>query len=127
MRADPNNPRHRKIAGWSMTLIFCLLVYSCVAVSRMPNSPHVADEEMKLSAWVYCQEAVRASLKSPRSADFPWKIEVMRDGTDYVVNSWVEAENAFGAKLRTPYYCRAAHTGDDKDTGWAINDLQFVQ
>lgn len=55
-------------------------------------------------AQMMAKEFVKANLKAPSTADFP----LLADSTDYlsdcvhVVRSHVDAQNAFGAKLRSP-------------------------
>jgi len=59
-----------------------------------------------------CQDFVRDMLKAPATADFsgPLNTVVMRDGDDeYIVNGTVDAENSFGAKLRSTYHCELAY------------------
>ena len=57
---------------------------------------------------VMCQKAIERLLKSPKSAEFPGVFDddgkpVSTDGCTTVYSSYVDAQNAFGAKLRTKY------------------------
>jgi len=74
------------------------------------NSPEQqakrAQDQFEANVRVVCKDAVRARLKSPTSADFPWGVRVREVGVDrYEVSSYVDAQNGFGAKLRTQYTC----------------------
>jgi len=82
---------------------------------------HVADPgEVKAR----CQRAVESLLKAPKTAEFPGMFDVdgkpvSADGCITVYSSHVDAENAFGAKLRTKYVCTY-----DPRTGVATTKLQ---
>ena len=61
-------------------------------------------------AAIICAIFVEVSLKSPKSADFPWDKAAggkwaLRDQM-YEVRSYVEAQNSFGAELRNLYKCK---------------------
>lgn len=84
-------------------------------LSRTPDS----EEQARLAAavdaeraWRYCQDAVRARLKAPSTARFGGRESVDgmvvkgRDGTvAYQVVSYVDAQNNFGAMIRTGFEC----------------------
>lgn len=60
----------------------------------------------------YCKDSIEKRLKSPSSADFEenWfaKAKMTQNNasvTVYAYNSYVDAVNAFNAKLRTPFSC----------------------
>ena len=64
---------------------------------------------------------VKKQLKSPKSADFPWndaeyKITYKGKSNDglyeYTVESYVDAENSFGAEIRSEYTC-VIHVTED--------------
>jgi hypothetical protein len=62
------------------------------------------------TVWRICQERVAAELKAPSTADFPGYDErsISHSGVDWFVTSYVDAQNSFGAKLRTHYTCTAS-------------------
>jgi len=67
----------------------------------------VADET---DVKVMCHMAVEKLLKAPKSAEFPGVFDDDRkparlDGCTTTYGSWVDAPNAFGAKIRTNYIC----------------------
>ena len=67
----------------------------------------VADET---DVKVMCHLAVEKLLKAPKSAEFPGVFDDDRkparmDGCTTTYGSWVDAPNAFGAKIRTNYVC----------------------
>jgi len=58
-------------------------------------------------AYVACMEQVRAVLKSPSTADFPWGPDQSTpDGRGaFTVLGHVDSHNAFGATIRTKWLC----------------------
>ncbi len=76
-------------------------------------------------AWVYMKMFVEQRLKSPKSADFPFGgatyYTTDLGGGRYRVNSYVDAENAFGANIRT----RFNGVIKRKDGGWVLESLNF--
>lgn len=81
------------------------------------------------SAWIYAQEFVKRALKSPRSAKFEFgavaKGSVKYLGNDtYSVDSYVDAENSFGASIRT-YFSLKVQSRED---GWyLVGDIDFSE
>src|SRR5690606_21767944 len=72
-----------------------------------PRPPSLTDDHKLQLIW-FCKDTVRKFLKAPSTAAFPGEILRFEDykfinqgsGREYLVTSWVDAENAFGAKLR---------------------------
>jgi len=60
------------------------------------------------------KEAVRAQLKSPSSADFGGtSIQAVQDGCDWTISGQVDAQNAFGATLRSPFRVKLRRTSKE--------------
>jgi hypothetical protein len=79
-------------------------------------SPHRETE-----AFVMCQNPVRRQLRSPSTAKFPFisdrAVRVNHTGLgQYSVDGYLDAQNAFGATVRTRWNCQIHYTG----TGWRI-------
>lgn len=75
------------------------------AESTTTTRAFVVDE---VEARTQCEDLVKQQLKSPKSADFPWlnsewKYTPIVDG--YKVESYVDAENSFGAQIRGYFGC----------------------
>lgn len=60
---------------------------------------------------------VTQRLKSPATAQFPYTsdhaVDTDKSG-NFVVESYVDSENGFGANIRTHYRCTMIRLGDDK-------------
>lgn len=71
-----------------------------------------ADKE---SAWIFAKDAVKENLKAPSTAKFPLYdesyITVLENGS-YIVNSYVDAENSYGAKIRTEFSVKITIKGE---------------
>lgn len=81
-----------------------------VAIIYMMGSCNSKDEEIngsKLDAWVKTQYIVESRLKSPGTAKYPWGYSdyVTQDGNKYTIKAYVDAQNSFGATVRTYFIC----------------------
>lgn len=105
--------------GWLISVGF-------VIASACGSSGPAVDTHDGTGAWVMCQEFVKDRLKAPASAEFPWASEDrwkhLGDGK-YLVNGYVDAQNAFGAKLRTNFVCTVQWQPDGR---WKLEDLQLA-
>ena len=81
------------------------------------------DENYQGTIIANVQEEVKKQLMSPKSADFPWgfdeyNITYQGESEDglymYSVESYVDAENSFGAEIRSEYMCIIHVTKDLK-------------
>ena len=71
---------------------------------------------LKVKAVVYSHICVEQNLKSPSSAEYPYGTDgvVQINDSIFVVNSYVDSQNGFGAMLRTKYRCKLTILNDDK-------------
>lgn len=77
-----------------------------------------------VSALAACQQFVRARLRAPSTAKFPAvrssDVATHQGGGRYVVSSYVDASNAFGAQIRNSYRCETVYE-PASDSWRAIN------
>jgi hypothetical protein len=95
---------------------------SSKAVTYAPSRP----SHSTLDAWISTQQFVEAKLLSPSAAKWPWVhsddvAEHLGNGR-YMVISYVDSENAFGARIRTRFNCIVQHINDDE---WRLENLTF--
>ncbi|MEA5023919.1 hypothetical protein SDC9_15167 [bioreactor metagenome] len=86
-------------------LIFTFLVVGC-------GSENLIDE-----AQFYVQEKVKANLKSPSTAKFSkWDDSLVKklDDNKYSVKGYVDAQNGFGATVRSNYYAEVIFVNEDE-------------
>ncbi|MEI7723487.1 MAG: hypothetical protein WCK09_00425 [Bacteroidota bacterium] len=102
-----------------ITKLLILLIFamtSCVGSdsSTSDNDPDVK----KLSVYGVAEQYVKQHLKSPSSAQFPETSEKLRHVVNtgnevYLVDSWVDSQNSFGAMLRTKFHLKVTVVGDN--------------
>ena len=83
-------------------------------------------QDNAIAADVWSRTFVKRELKSPSSSSFPWsgKSEAIGDCVFRVV-SYVEADNSFGAKLRTYYEAKLRY--DPVADKWTLISLRFEE
>ena len=90
------------------------------------NEPKKRSNGDQIGAWVAIQQAVEQRLTSPSSAKFPFgghRSVKHLGGGRYSVSSYVEAQNGFGATVRTPFSGIVESTG----TGWRVESMSLDQ
>jgi hypothetical protein len=97
----------------SVWLIVAALIVSSGMAGACDSTPKT-DEAAKVLACVYAQAAIKPVLKSPSTADFPWcsssMVTVGPDHT-FVITSYVDSQNGFGAMVRTNYMAKMKWAG----------------
>lgn len=69
------------------------------------DSLHVSESD-KVAYYLIAKEIVKNSLKSPKSADFPWLMDDIgfgKNGDIVAVQGYVDAMNSFGAQIRSQW------------------------
>ena len=83
-------------------------------------------DKLKLDAWCMAQRFVEQSLKCPRTVKWPWvsysKVTTHLGNGRYRCASYFDAQNSFGAMIRTNFVCVVEHTGGSK---WRLESLTF--
>lgn len=131
---DPGASTRDRWVGPALLAVGVLLCVSLYLVSRPAERPRfnppaqeAAPEPLdRLGAHAACRMAVEQSLKSPRSARFP--VESYRKTVEdlgrgrFRHRSYVDAQNSFGAILRTRFVCAVE---DDGEGGIRLVRLDF--
>lgn len=77
------------------------------------------------AAAAHCADAVRAQLAAPASATFaPEREARVTGGPRFIVETWVDAQNAYGATVRSAVTCQVRYA--PADTGW-VDEVVLVQ
>lgn len=75
----------------------------------------VTDDDTLGEVWAMAQSFVKDQLKSPKSADFPTygdsNVNITSSGDYYKVTGYVDAENGFGAEIRSTFLLVLKKTG----------------
>lgn len=95
-----------KSNGCLLVILFLLGIW---ILSLITNSPDMGSDDRKVDAWVSAKHVVESNLKSPSTAKFPFSsnsdgvsITELENGK-WRVRGWVDAENGFGAKIRSNF------------------------
>lgn len=90
--------------------------------SSAATAPKVRTPD-QFDAQVMCQQFVTDRLKAPASAVYASGRAVQRerlDGDRYRIRSYVDAQNSFGAQVRTSFDCTVRYTHDEQ---WSLEQL----
>lgn len=108
-------PKITSVIDWILshpvlTVICSILLYILVSAAfNMPSQEEISETESRSDAYWCAREEVTSLLKSPSTAEFPnelYKNVTQKAGDNhYVVSSYVDAQNEFGAVLRSQYSC----------------------
>lgn len=99
------------------------------AATQAQISPEPPSEHSDSRALIEARDFVKARLKAPRTAKWPGlfatdeKVTHLGDGT-YAILSYVDAENTFGAMVRTHYVCKVRYVGEGE---WRLEELDMYQ
>ena len=88
--------------------------------SSSGSSTTVTDDDELGVCWALAKDVVKSNLKSPSSAKFPFSygsdgVSITKSGDTYTVKAWVEAENSFGATLRSDFTVTMTKSGSGKN------------
>ena len=109
--------------GVAFVLFWVLIFATESSTPTTGNNFNEASRKMDVS--MGCEQAIEERLRSPRSARFPWN---MSDGAarqpdgSYMLRSYVDAQNGFGAEIRTDFVCRGTPT----DGGVLIHEARLL-
>ena len=109
------------IAAFAVCLFFLLpgwLIFTMYSCATSPHKSTISRESGKIDAWVFTQYLVEQHLKSPKSEKFPFggaqnHVEETVPGI-YIIRSYVDAKNAFGAEIRQHFFCKLQRKSDGK-------------
>jgi hypothetical protein len=120
-----NTAKFPKIISALLTAaLFIWLYQSCGDTEPMKL------EEMSGEAKIISQNFVAEELKAPSTADFPGECDnifLLPDST-FMVKACADAQNSFGAKIRTYYECKIKYKGGDwaDKRNWELLKLDFL-
>jgi hypothetical protein len=121
----PSFPKTRR--GHSLLVVFAAPLVFLIAFDLAPKTleeqrhfddmqrraeQQRAEKDRRLHAHIACQTYVTERLKAPSSAEFSRSAEIVpRDEGGYLIRGSIEAQNAFGVKLRRNYLCAVDPAG----------------
>ncbi|MFW6016947.1 MAG: hypothetical protein ACOCRK_10960 [bacterium] len=97
--------------------IIVLIIFVFLAVGSTDDNDSNSSPN-KIEAMTMAQTFLEDRLKAPATADYPWESsdDVVTELADdkFRYRSYVDAENSFGAKVRTQFDIVVQYVGDDK-------------
>jgi len=117
----------QSLISFSILTLF-LIMAAGSSDDRTPEEKAKDDCEDTTMAFIMTQGFVADQLKSPASADFPYAhdngVKIVYQGDcKHKVWAYVDAQNSFGALMRTKYYAEIQNEYG-KDT-WRLLDIQM--
>jgi len=111
-----------------------LVCFICICAFTMYEPP-AGPKDYKTMSLIMCELYVENMLKSPSTADFPSSSSSnIRDlgNNIFEVNSYVDAQNSFGAVIRTNWYCKIQYIGTVEDEEgdpkfWNLLDIKLYE
>ena len=134
MTTNEGKPK-RPVLEACLFLVIVILVGVVVLLFIIPGSKSREPNSVTIHEVYYmCKDAVSTQLKAPTTAKFPDVLEVRRgkiSGTEniYRIQGYVDAQNSFGAMIRTEYFCEIEYLGRDWTdwSNWRIKRLVFEE
>lgn len=93
-----------KIIFFSVSALI-ILIFLLGGFDSCSSHHSASPSNINATCYYYSQRLVKDKLKSPKSADFPSYSSdfVTRNGDTVTVSAYVEADNSFGAHVKTNY------------------------
>jgi len=108
----PLKKKKRK-SGCASTLLMLLILGGFVFYVMMnDDSPEAQHLDKQIDYKITSQRYIRDQLRAPSTAKFPLNAQVYERKGFWIVESYVEAQNGFGAIIRT-YYAVAIEQGEN--------------
>src|SRR4051812_45415971 len=114
---DPKGPVSSS-PQWVWTTGITLLIALCCVGAYLGSRNTSTSEDLDHDAKRVCEDFVKKRLKAPSTADFSAE-EVTSDGDMYTVQGDVDAQNSFGAQLRSHFTCAVRSEGDQ----WKLQSI----
>lgn len=108
------------LLGWVAVAVVVVLV-----IGALTKNDDSDGDDLEHAAFTVCKDFVKDRLKSPSSASFrnffedDGEVRVTGNGP-YRVVSTVDADNSFGANVRSEFVCVVNRVGDDR---WELDSL----
>jgi len=134
-RAVINIIFNRFVLNVLLVVILSVPVVYGVIFAMSSNNNHANEDrsvhDNSSMAYIQCKNFVKQHLKAPDTADFPWlqfSAGKTAEGA-YIIKSYVDAQNSFGAKIRNQYTCEVLWNGKQEAdiNNWTLNNLEMSE
>ena len=92
---------------WVFLLLALFLVCVAIVIIAAVQGSNGGSNDINTTgmAQVTCEQAVTNGLKAPSTAKFGGEAAIQNSPTDFSVTGYVDAQNSFGAMIRTYWTC----------------------
>ena len=108
--------------------LFSIVILGVFALGSLDDDPNAwKGKKDPIGAYIMMEEFVKKQLKAPASAEFPdYSKAFVKEAENhkYEIQSYVDAQNSFGALIRTKYIGEIEQV-DDKN--WQLNSLHLLE
>ncbi len=115
---------------FGLIVVLALIISVYTSLAGGGSAPATVAEPGNIEAFILCKAFVEPRLKSPKSADFPvTDYTASKQGSTFTISSYVDAQNGFGANIRSRFICKITHKGGDwtVPNNWTLDDLTFSE
>lgn len=132
---SPGSLNGDSVKGGIVILVLIWIVWGLFSggddIAKPPEPERITEDTAQAMAKTLCEDRVEKSLRSPSTADFPFLSQAVYDGNGRAtLASYVDAQNGFGATVRTNFVCVIEYTGDGSPSGfenWKIVDFAVLK
>lgn len=111
-------------------LVFMIAFKYLVSIVNGGNVQPTTSDNSTM-AFVQCKTFVKERLKAPSTADFPIldRESINMGDHTYVIRSYVDSQNSFGAMIRNKTFCKVKWNGtEDADIrNWKLIELEMSE
>lgn len=101
-----NEQQQKKKYAVLLTVLLFVIIASVSVIIVVMSTTNKPELTMEQQAYYAAREVVSRHLKAPATAEYqPYTdgMVTVRENNKYTVNLWVDAENSFGAKIRSHF------------------------
>ena len=109
-------PQGKRLLWWGGGLL-AVLAFGGI-VSQFDGSSGPSQDDLTSAVKDVCHQQLDTKLKAPSTASYGGDDVEHTGGARWVATGYVDAENSFGAKVRTYWNCVAIHKGG---VNWSVN------
>jgi len=118
-----NEQQQKKKYAVLLTVLLFVIIASVSVIIVVMSTTNKPELTMEQQAYYAAREVVLGYLKAPSTAEFqPYAegIVAQRGANQYTVNLWVDAQNSFGAMIRTYFMVDV----ELQDGAWYYTNIQ---
>ena len=113
-KTEPKNTYSTK-SGCLIAFLIVAFLYLIVQIFTPPTDTSMTPSQI---AWYGCRQAIENKLKAPKTAEFQrYSEKDIRNINDkiYYVYMYVDAQNSFGAMIRSDFTCNIELSGNEDE------------